>query len=327
MAGSKRGSSSGGGGVEGGDGENDGVALAQIIPGMVGEVHGSDVFHDASDAEAFEDLNFTTKNAGLYFGIMSIVFPTITFCITYAVSISNKTARYPYYFLSSTIDFPPGSNIGSFGLGLSSIVFFIWPFVRFLCVKWALANRAPHGRRVGLKICGKMRLANKGVRVLNTVSLVLGSAAAIGALGVASFQAHADLTVHLVFAGIFFVCGGAYVALQMLMDFVLPSATYTERKIRLAVISLFPIMFVVGLIIHSKYAAGEAFDRKDIIFLGAIAEITTLVLYMIFLGTFIPSYAHLRVNVTFAMSEERMRKLARTNPDTISDLRHAVTAE
>ena len=113
----------------------------------------------------------------------------------------------------------------------------------------------------------------------------------------------------------------------MLMDFILPSATYNERRIRVVLISLLPIMLIVAIIMHSQYTVGNI-ERHSLIFLAAVAEIITLVIYLLFLATFIPSFSSLRITVTFKMTEERMRALARSNPDTITqDEKKAVAME
>ena len=89
-------------------------------------------------------------------------------------------------------------------------------------------------------------------------------------------------------------------------------------------ISILPIMLVVAIIMHTQYTVGNI-ERHSLIFLASVAEIATLVIYLAFLGTFVPSFSALRITVTFKITSERMRKLARGNPDTIEpDKKHAI---
>ena len=192
----------------------DGDDVSKNAPVSVGTVKLSvgsaeEVFYDAQEEERelYEDLRFETKNAGKWFSIAAIVVPTLTFAMSYPISIyvNNSKMHYPYYFLSSSIDHAPASCVGSFGLGTAAIIFFTWPIFRYISIKWAIANRSPYGRRVGIRMCGRLRFRSKAVRVLNNVSCCIGCLAAIGALGVASFQAHAQFEAHMTFAGIFFL--------------------------------------------------------------------------------------------------------------------------
>ena len=76
------------------------------------------MFYDAQEEERelYEDLRFETKNAGKWFSIAAIVVPTLTFAMSYPISIyvNNSKMHYPYYFLSSSIDHAPASCVGSF---------------------------------------------------------------------------------------------------------------------------------------------------------------------------------------------------------------------
>ena len=67
----------------------------------------------------------------------------------------------------------------------------------------------------------------------------------------------------------------------MLMDFILPCATYNERRVRVVLISILPIMLVVAIIMHTQHTVGNI-ERHSLIFLASVAEIATLVIYLAF---------------------------------------------
>lgn len=55
------------------------------------------------------------SNRACCINLLAILTPFLTFVVAYAISISNGIVRYPSFFLSWAIDFPPTSNIGAFG--------------------------------------------------------------------------------------------------------------------------------------------------------------------------------------------------------------------
>lgn len=54
-----------------------------------------------------------------------------TFVTCYAISVANGDMEYPYYFLSSSLDFSPASCFGSFGLSPVSFLLPIIGWVRY----------------------------------------------------------------------------------------------------------------------------------------------------------------------------------------------------
>ena len=128
-----------------------------------------------------------------------------TFTSAYAVSIANGHIFYPWYFLSSSIDYAPGSCIGSFGLSPSTLLCVpILSWVRFTQVREVSDSRA------------------------NRWMLYSSILSAIGAHGVASVQAHADLLVHLLFAGLFFGFGLVVAVLAVVQDYQCPKLGETD---------------------------------------------------------------------------------------------------
>ena len=78
-------------------------------------------------------------------GVVAVAFPILTFAATYAISFSgglydkNQTQVWPYLFLSSSINFQPASNIGTFGLGVTLAAAAVVMALRYIGVKSTLA--------------------------------------------------------------------------------------------------------------------------------------------------------------------------------------------
>ena len=51
-------------------------------------------------------------------------------------------------------------------------------------------------------------------------------------------------------------------------------------------------MLATAVVLHSLFTAGHI-ERRDLVFLAALAEIFTLLCYIVFLSTFVPSFAAL----------------------------------
>ena len=128
------------------------------------------------------------------FPLAIAVFPPLLFAATYPLTYAEvpKTDN-KVIFLSSTIDYPPMSCIGSLGLMFGSILLLVCSFLIFM-------------RNKKLVSSGDMRS-----RKLNRVSLALAIISAVGCSGVAAFQQHLYIIIHLVFAAMFFIFGVAYI--------------------------------------------------------------------------------------------------------------------
>ena len=161
------------------------------------------------------------------------VVPFLTFIATYAISLTTKRngsylMEYPYYFLSTSIESKPASNIGTFGLSFSCAAVPLAAFIRHARVKFAAADVADQTLR-------------DQARSLNTYALKVVIVAAIAGVGVASFQSTTDVCggtmaivgVHFLFALIFFVGGMRYCLLQHRIDQLVPTlGTERERSAR-----------------------------------------------------------------------------------------------
>lgn len=129
------------------------------------------------------------------------IFPPLLFAITYPLTYYEvpKTDN-KVIFLSSTIDYPPMSCIGSLGLMFGSILQLVCSFLIFM------RNR------------DLMRSGDMTSRRLNRIALVFAVLTAVGCSGVASFQQHVYIVIHLVFAGMFFFSGVIYINMIAYME-------------------------------------------------------------------------------------------------------------
>ncbi len=265
----------------------------------------------AKTGEGFP-LRWVPRSLPLAFGVTTFLFPLLTFAITYPVSLSTDGTSYPYLFLSATLDHAPASCIGGFGLSLSVFSLAVCCLLRYGTVKWAIANAAPTGRRMGIPICGKLRFIQNAGRA-NNFGFLFGLLASVGALGVAAFQYHHMPYAHLTFAAIFFLCGGAYCFNTLMIDFIVPTTTPAERRVRCVLVMLLACVLPAAGIGHLLTIA-DKMSLDSFIFAMSILEITTLVLYSCFLATFIPSFRALELTITFGVSAERQELLAKRDP-------------
>mmetsp|Transcript_20341 Transcript_20341/g.24694 ORF Transcript_20341/g.24694 Transcript_20341/m.24694 type:complete len:249 (-) Transcript_20341:387-1133(-) len=128
---------------------------------------------------------------------------TITaFVLAYLLTFSvYELEEYPYYFLSSSIDQYPASNVGSLLISPASFCIPFIAYIRYVVVQSKNANLRSNKYAVWIAIIS-----------------------AIGGHGVASFQASADLSVHLSFAGFFFGGSWFYLLITVYIDRKVPEA-------------------------------------------------------------------------------------------------------
>ena len=128
---------------------------------------------------ATQDVSMGTHWPAKPLLVVVTLVPLATFVVTYAISLSNGSMAYPYYFLSTSIEAKPAANIGTFGLCLSSAAIPLTAFIRHARVKFAAEGVVDVGMR-------------KKARSLNTKALKIVVVAAISGVGVASFQSTVD---------------------------------------------------------------------------------------------------------------------------------------
>ncbi|GMH98413.1 hypothetical protein TrVE_jg1011 [Triparma verrucosa] len=207
-----------------------------------------------------------------------------TFVTCYSISVANGDMQYPYYFLSSSLDFSPASCFGSFGLSPVSFLLPIIGWVRYEQVREVTKSK------------------------VNRVMVVSTFVSAIGAHGVASFQAHNWMLVHLFFAFLFFGGGLLVVGSVVVTDhFCSGFGTVLMRNYRrfaavmvgccLASMGVVAVLFV-GL-------GGECGDVcQKAQFVNAVFEITVMVLMLSFYVSFIPEFRGWKFRVIIERGEE-----------------------
>jgi len=185
-----------------------------------------------------------------------------TFVASYAISIEEGWIYYPWYFLSSSINFSPASNVGAQGLSLALACLPFLAFVRYV----QCAERIPENFTLAAR--------------LNKISLWSALISAVAGQGVASWQASANVQIHLVFAGVFFSFSLFIALIQVYLDYRC-KITGWGKNLRqfnaLAALASLGALGLTGLIILIKYEV-QNFPRsmvfpmavEELIFVGAV---------------------------------------------------------
>ncbi|GMI14854.1 hypothetical protein TrLO_g12328 [Triparma laevis f. longispina] len=193
-----------------------------------------------------------------------------TFVTCYAISMANGDMEYPYYFLSSSLDFSPASCFGSFGLSPVSFLLPIIGWVRYEQVREVTKS------------------------IINRIMVMSSFVSAIGAHGVASFQAHNWMTVHLFFAFLFFGGGSLVVVCAVTTDYYCSSfgtaLMRNYRRFAAAVVGccLTALCTLAVLFIPPGGECDKTCQKFQ--FINAILEITVMVLMLSFYVSFIPEF-------------------------------------
>ena len=246
------------------------------------------------------------------------IVPLITFIISYIISLTTMRdgsylMEYPAYFLSTSIEAKPASNIGSFGLSLSCACVPPAAFIRHAHVKIAASNLNDQTQK-------------DTVRKLNTKALKTVLWAAIAGVGVASFQSRIDdcggtsaiVMIHSLFAISFFIGGIMYCWYQHRIDDLIPSlGTERERWARkwfaratIIQLAMVFVMMVVGIVMYNNLddvttsTSTDTSSTEDypanidaVIFVMALLEIG---LFLTFMSTFVTYYDSFS-SITFAV--------------------------
>mmetsp|Transcript_82513 Transcript_82513/g.129738 ORF Transcript_82513/g.129738 Transcript_82513/m.129738 type:complete len:288 (-) Transcript_82513:218-1081(-) len=232
--------------------------------------------------------------------IAFLIFPLITFSLTYALSLSlqqdGKTLIvYPSYFLSQSMARKPASCVGTFGLS-------------FACMLLPIIALFRH-RQIELKASKYFGTSDADdnlenihrCKLLNDRALKTSCIAAVSGIGVASFQSALDdcggtlvvKAIHWLFAGVFFVSGMVYCVLMWRIDRRVPglgtSRAVSLRKwfavltgVQLFLLFVFlPVLFLTQMI-----------DRKLVILFASGLEITLFLTFMSTYVTFYDDFAH-----------------------------------
>lgn len=231
--------------------------------------------------------------------LLMLVTPALTFITTYAISASNGTLPYPYYFLSVSIESKPASCIGSFGLSLTSLLAPVLAFIRYTYVK--------------MHISGNLSGADATkAQLLNTRALRFAVLSGLAGHGVASFQSKTDdkngsflwvVVVHLLFALVFFSGGGLYCFYSHYIDRMCPQlGTVPERRLRrlftyASQLQLVFMVFVLPLLYYLTKGAPE------VVVVMSVFEISLLCTFMSTYLTFLKEMEGLSVRLVVLLDE------------------------
>eukprot|EP01045_Picozoa_sp_COSAG04_P005195 COSAG04_NODE_236_length_19126_cov_8.932885_13_plen_317_part_00 len=158
-----------------------------------------------------------------------IVLPLAVFGITFPVSfyVNAHPTRQLFTFLSNTIDYPPASCIGTFGLVLAIASLLTVMVLRHLLLSERLARASLGGSARAAEqdavpnptlrsVAGQKQL--EGWRASSARCLCCGVVSMLGALVVCSVQPHVDIQVHMAGAAVFFLGGAVFTTWQTVLD-------------------------------------------------------------------------------------------------------------
>ena len=213
-----------------------------------------------------------------------------TFTLAYIISATNGTMEYPYYFLSSSIDFAPASCIGSFGL--SPVIITCVPIIAWVRYE-------------------QVREAQKRNTKANKLMVVAAFVSAIGGHGVASFQAHHGMPIHLFFACLFFGGGSVVSTMSLVTDYYCPAFGKPSMRLLRKVLGVFVLLMMatMGFIGNFKITHSPCWDVErgsgcvdsssylHWQFVNAWFEIGVFVGLLSFYVTFLPEFKGWKVRI------------------------------
>lgn len=218
----------------------------------------------------------------------AVVLPVAVFSITFPVAhfVNEQSTGRLLTFLSNTIDYPPASCIGTFGLVLSLGALLLFIVLRHVLLIERLSRASIVGGAPtalpsdGVFVSATDRIAAARERQLaawrrsSERCLRVGCVSVLGGLVVCSFQPHYNLNIHISGAAVFFLGGAVFTTWQTVLDSQLaarlphcdPShdaalSAYVERdacglKCRKAIAALTGMTFLAGFCV-SMVAQGQ----------------------------------------------------------------------
>jgi hypothetical protein len=224
--------------------------------------------------------------------------------------------KYPFYFLSVSIESKPASCIGSFGLSITCL---LAPFMAFIRYNYVI-------KVINESSSTDDNKTNNTESALkwNTRALKVATLTGIGGHGVASFQSKSEnaecgdakwiVGVHLLFAGLFFGGGLIYCLLTHHLDNLLPTlGTPKERMLRKIFAYLTCVQFIILMfVLPALYTAtgGADFDEATgeaicsggggctFIVVMSVFEITLLITFMSTYITFLDEFKNMELLLT-----------------------------
>jgi hypothetical protein len=162
----------------------------------------------------------------------AVVLPVAVFSITFPVAhfVNEQSTGRLLTFLSNTIDYPPASCIGTFGLVLSLGALLLFIVLRHVLLIERLSRASIVGGAPtalpsdGVFVSATDRIAAARERQLaawrrsSERCLRVGCVSVLGGLVVCSFQPHYNLNIHISGAAVFFLGGAVFTTWQTVLD-------------------------------------------------------------------------------------------------------------
>lgn len=197
---------------------------------------------------------------------LACIVPGLTFAASYTYCIINKDLKYPDYYLSNTIAYPPESMIGSFGLGASTVFLLPVIYLRYRFIDHKVPEYA----------CS------------NFAAWVLGSICSFGVMGVGAVQYPNSNILHVICADLTFFGFTCYELFQTYyMDPALMKMDpmYKRGWWRIATSVISPIAVVV------MFSEKRGFHAENLA--APIAEMALVGGFVLWLSSLIGSFGDL----------------------------------
>lgn len=222
---------------------------------------------------------------------VAVLLPVLTFVAAFRISSrvsEGAIFRQKGYFLSAAIDIQPASNFGALGITVSLNCFMGVAFVRHYIIGMVLGDKRFH---------------------LHRFSLVCAALSAFGGIGVAAYQHHASRTAHNAFAAVFVLGALVHFSAETVIQWLEVLGSRTSRWFR----ALLCVISAVGCTTFISHIAIEEMRRTPIgigKFNAAMAEIATVLAFMVYLCTYIDSFRATRIHVSVTVNNVREQRAA-----------------
>ena len=181
----------------------------------------------------------------------------ITLPLTYTIVEDQKNdIQYTIPYISNTINFPPESSIGTFGLTLTGVMGIMIVFIRYCDIYLKIGERSK----------------------INLCLLIIGIISFLGLVGLSSFQIRSIEVVHIIFSYIFFACGVLYMCIMSLFE----GKVFTGMKIR----CLRRCLSVMVLVSSLTYLVPSFYKTNLSMSISALGEICTALFILCFLVSY-----------------------------------------
>jgi len=225
--------------------------------------------------------------------LTAIALPIFTFAVAYRIS-SQVYAKMPPeerwpkgYFLSAALDLHPASNFGAFFLTMSLVSATGVSLVRHMIV----ARRLPAGSES-----------------LHRCSLALAFASSLGGNGVTAFPHHDSRVVHNAMAITFFLGNLLHFTCEALLEWREPLGVRAGQRAARFWHGVILTLAATCTLIFLVHVLGEEMGGHDLRIgklTAAVAEITTVGCFLIYIGTYYRSFAATRLHLSISLDGER----------------------